>query len=183
MIPEPLDDAYLTWLYRQVASVRYKNPSRTYWSLFRKLYSTEFVWYVPNDDNRVEDGRELRYEFQQEEDVEIDEEWLHLGCSMLEMLIALSRRLAFEADGQPRTWFWHLLRNIQLEHFTDLELQSGNSKRKAEEIDDILGTVIWRRYRRDGSEGGLFPLRRMEPGTRDQRKVELWYQAAAYLQQ
>lgn len=59
----PLDEQYLKWLYRQVASSKYRNPARTYWSLLRQLYTTEFVWTVPNDDNRVEDGRDLRYEF------------------------------------------------------------------------------------------------------------------------
>ena len=85
MTPELPDDAYLGWLYSQVASVHLKNPSRTYWSLFRCLYTTEFVWFVPNDDNRVEDGRALRYQFIEETGTEVDPEWLHLGCSMIDL--------------------------------------------------------------------------------------------------
>jgi len=61
---EPLDDLYLTWLYSQIGSIKLKQPSRTYWSLFRQLYTKEFVWIIPNDDNRIEDGRDLRFKFQ-----------------------------------------------------------------------------------------------------------------------
>lgn len=174
MTPELPDDVYLRWLYSQVASVRIKNPSRTYWSLLRHLYTTEFVWFIPNDDNRVEDGRALRYEFIQEHDIiHPDKEWLDLGCSMLEMLIALSRRLAFEAEGQPRAWFWHLLHNLELDTITD------EGRYPEARVDDIISNVIWRTYRADG-RGGLFPLKNAQ---RDQTRVEIWYQLAAYLLQ
>lgn len=174
MTPELPDDAYLRWLYQQVAQVRLRNPSRTYWSLLRHLYTTEFVWFIPNDDNRVEDGRELRYEFIEETGIQnVNDEWLDLGCSMLEMLIALSRRLAFEAEGRPRAWFWHLLHNVNLDQLTDA------APYPEEEVSEILDTVIWRFYGKDG-HGGLFPLKNAR---QDQTKIELWYQLAAYLLQ
>jgi hypothetical protein len=120
------------------------------------------------------DGRELRYEFIEEENIDsVDDEWLNLGCSMLEMLIALSRRLSFDAEGEPRAWFWHLLKNIGLDHLTDDQPYSEG------DVADVLETVIWRRYNADGS-GGLFPLKNAQ---QDQKKVEIWYQLAAYLQQ
>ncbi|HOA03649.1 MAG TPA: hypothetical protein PKI27_15170 [Dermatophilaceae bacterium] len=175
MTPELPDDAYLRWLYGQVASVRLKNPNRTYWSLLRLLYTTEFVWFVPNDDNRAEDGRELRYEFIEETGIaHLDDEWLALNCSMLEMLIALSRRLAFEADGQARAWFWHLLHNLEIDNYTDAVAPFPERR-----INNVLDTVIWRTYREDG-RGGLFPLKRAHE---NQKKVEIWYQLAAYLLQ
>ena len=174
MTPELPDDAYLRWLYQQVAQVQNRNPSRSYWTLLRQLYTTEFVWFIPNDDNRAEDGRDLRYEFLEETGFPaIDEEWLAMGCSMLEMLIALSRRLSFEADGEPRAWFWHTMRNLKLEAMTDAVPYSKK------DVDEVLGNVIWRTYRRDG-RGGMFPLKR---ATEDQTQVEIWYQAAAYLTQ
>lgn len=174
MTPELPDDAYLRWLYQQVARVSLRNPSKTYWSLFKQLYKTEFVWFVPNDDNRVEDGRDLRVEFLEQTGFpDVPPEWLELGCSMFEMLIALSRRLSFEADGEPRAWFWHMLRNIELHDITDDKVYSD------ENVSKILDGVIWRTYDRDGN-GGLFPLRHP---TQDQTKVELWYQLSAYLTQ
>lgn len=168
-----LDDQYLPWLYAQVADVKTRRSSKTYWRLFRQLFSTEFAWFVPNDDNRAEDGRELRYEWVTETGIQPDPEWLTLGCSFLELLIGLSRRLAFEAEGEPSDWFWHLIDNLGLTGFND------HSKFTEEEVDDRTSRVIWRTYDRNGN-GGLFPLNKTR---KDQRKVEIWYQLSEYLLQ
>lgn len=168
---EPLDESYFLWLYSQVGSVKEKHPARTHWSLCRQLFTKEFVWIVPNDDNRLEDGRDLRHEFLDSKELDADDAWMQLGCSMFEMLIGLSRRLAFEADGEPRDWFWLLMRNLDLERYSDK--YDGFSKT----VDETLDRVIWRTYRPDGN-GGLFPLRQVE---KDQREVEIWYQLNAYL--
>lgn len=173
---EPLDESYFKWLYRQVASVRLKNPARTYWTLTRHLFRKEYVWLVPNDDNRVEDGRDLRYEFLEENLIDPDPEWLGIGCSMFEMLIGLSRRLAFESEGESREWFWQLLENLKLREYSDLNYSDRN-KREFNKVDDIIDQVIWRTYNPDGV-GGLFPL--FDPCD-DQRDVELWYQMSGYL--
>jgi len=169
---ELLDESYLTWLYGQVSSVRTKSPTRTHWGLLRQLYTTEFVWFVPNDDNRAEDGKELRKEFFLDESIfEVDPDWIDLECSVLEMLVALSRRLSFEAEGETRWWFWHLLENLELTHYNDKEYDNQDYINKA--IDRLLN----RRYKKDGL-GGLFPL---DYAGEDQRKVELWYQLASYV--
>ena len=172
MIEVPLDEAYLQWLYGQVGTVSLKPSSKTYWNLLRILFQKEFVWFVPNDDNRLEDGRELRHEFIEELGLyQVDKNWMDLGCSFLELLIGLSRRLAFEAGGKPRDWFWHLLNNLQLDFYTD------NILIPEKKVNDCLDKVIWRTYRRDG-HGGLFPLRHARE---DQTQVEIWYQLSAYL--
>lgn len=171
---EPLDERYFSWLYSQVASVKTRGLHRTYWSLLRQLHSKEFVWFIPNDDNRVEDGRDLRYEFLEDNDIgDVDPWWLGLGCSMFELLIGLARRLSFEAEGEPRVWFWHLIEQMDLEQYND----KAYDTRSEQVIDEACDTVIWRTYKRNG-EGGLFPLRRPRE---DQREVELWYQLNAYL--
>lgn len=168
----PLDELYFQWLYNQVGSEKVSDRSRTYWELLKQLHMKEFVWIVPNDDNRAEDGRDLRQEFLEAEGVEIeDPDWLRLGCSMLELFIGLSRRLAFEADGEPFDWFWHLMDNVGLRIYSDARIMS------TDRINDILDRIIWRTYEPDGT-GGLFPLK--NPG-KDQREVELWYQLSAYL--
>ena len=168
----PIDELYFTWLYNQVADSRASSPSRTYWRLLRILYTKEFVWFVPNDDNRIEDGKDLRTEFVEEQRLEnVDHGWMHLGCSFLELLIALSRRLAFEAEGEPADWFWHMLENIGLHIYNDREATPF------QDIDEILDQVIWRTYRHNGV-GGLFPL---DGPCQDQRDVELWYQLSAYV--
>lgn len=169
---EPLDELYLRWLYHQVASARVRNPARTFWTLLRKFYTTEFIWYIPNDDNRVEDGKELRYEFIDACHIQdVDIEWLEMGCSVLEMLIALSRRLSFQGEGEPRVWFWELIENLELNHYTD------NGEFPEAHVEDVLNNLIWRTYDPSG-RGGLFPLKY---ATDDQREVELWYQLSTYL--
>lgn len=136
------------------------------------MHKKEFVWIVPNDDNRAEDGRDLRREFIDQTNVKIEnQDWLRLGCSMFELLLGLSRRLAFEGDGEPSGWFWHLMDNLGLRIYSDQRALS------LERVDEILERVIWRTYETDGT-GGLFPLRHP---AKDQREVELWYQLSAYL--
>lgn len=168
---KPLDELYFEWLYGQVGDTSLSDPSKTYWGLLRQMYVKEFVWFVPNDDNRVEDGKYLRRDFVDDlRLINVDVGWLDLGCSMLELLVGLARRLSFEAGGESRDWFWHLVDNLEIQfddkhHFPMLE------------VDEALDRVIWRTYDPNGNYG-LFPL--MNP-QEDQRKVELWYQLCAYV--
>lgn len=168
---EPLDEAYLIWLYSQVASTRSRSPNKTHWKLVRVLLSTKFVWLIPNDDNRVEDGLLLRDEFLTEQNLQDDGYWRTQACSVLEVLVALSRRCNFEAQRSVSWWFWLMLENLNLHHDNDSEYTSD------EEVKDKIDTFIWRTYQLDG-QGGLFPLDRP---AEDQRRVELWYQLNAYL--
>jgi len=171
-VKAPIDELYFNWLYSQVADPRVKILSRTYWRLMKILYQKEFFWTVPNDDNRIEDGKDLRHEFVAQEQLEnVDLGWMQLGCSFLELLVALSRRLAFEAEGEPADWFWHMLENIGLHIYTDRDALPF------QDIDEILDQVIWRKYKHNGV-GGLFPL---EGPCQDQREIELWYQLSAYI--
>lgn len=175
MMEAPLDELYLRWLYSQVGSVKTRIRSRTYWGLFRQLYTTEFIWLVPNDDNRVMDGRLLRDDFLAESELDVvDENWMALGCSFLEMLIALSKRLAFEGGGELSDWFWHLLKNIELDEYNDARTLSEEEQNV---LIEKVNTVIWRTYK-PGGLGGLFPLKE---ATQDQTQVEIWYQLNAYL--
>lgn len=170
---EPVDELYFRWLYKLVGSVTEKNPARSYWSLLRQLYTTEFVWFVPNDHNRAEDGRDLRLRFVHYSGVSPDREWMDLGCSMLEMLVALSYRVSDETGHKMKGWFWRFLENLEL-----AELSDANYGELTEEaVSEVVNQVIWRQYDPDGL-GGLFPL---EHPKEDQREVELWYQMCAYL--
>jgi hypothetical protein len=173
-VNEPLDELYLQWLYRQVADEHAQDPSITFWTLLRQLYTTEFVWFVDHDDNRLEDGRDLRLEFVRDTgEHDIDRSWVELGCSFLELMVGLARRLAFEAEsGEPHYWFWHLMENIELHEFSD-DLEPFPHA----EVEEIVERVIHRLYGHDGV-GGFFPLRRPP---NDQRRVELRYQLGYYV--
>lgn len=169
----PLDERYFKWLYSQIASLDTRNPARSYWKLCRHLYTKPFTWFVPNDENRAEDGRGLREEFLDEEELVENHDWMVMDCSVLEMLIALSRRAAFQASGAPDEWFWLIMDNVDLRQFNDSNFR-GSSKHQVEEV---LDRILERRYDYDGL-GGLFPL---EDPMQDQRRTELWYQLSAYL--
>lgn len=173
---EPLDELYFQWLYAQVASIRLKNPTRTHWSLAKQLYTTEFFGELPNDENRVYEGKELRLEFLElNPTVSPDSVWLEEGASFLEMLIALSRRLSFADERASAVeWFWRLMNNLNLGNLSDANYDSPGIP---EAVNHVLQTLNNRSYDYNG-RGGLFPLRETDI---DQRHVEIWYQMQYYL--
>lgn len=170
-----LDERYLEWLYRFVGPIQNRNPARSYWLLATTLFQKEFTWFIPNDDNRVVDGQELREQFLDETAAGFDDSWMNEGCSFLEMLIALSRRCAFETDDEPFEWLWVLIDNLGLRPFVDENFDEDYRV----DVDIILDRVVNRTYDPDG-RGGLFPLKRAEE---DQRQIEIWYQMSAYLRE
>lgn len=145
---------------------------KTYWDLLRIMYDKEFIELVPNDDNRIKDGLALRVEFCHDKRIRpnsLD----NLGPgTFLEVLIGLSRRLAFAAGGDAPGWAWQLVVNLELHKMHD-----PLSRRKAHQANDILDAVVERTYQPDGY-GGFFPLAWPDE---DQLQVELWYQMAAYI--
>lgn len=152
---------YFEWLCKQISVP----AGRTYENLFDHLNSREFVWFVPNDDNRIEDGFELRYEYYGRVNR------AH-ACSVLEVVVALSRRVAFVTSSDEHAWAWTLIENLGLHKMTD-----PMSRRKYMQTEEIIDNLIWRNYHIDGS-GGFFPLAWPEE---DQTKVEIWYQMHAYV--
>lgn len=168
----PLDELYFVWLYERVADPEH---DLTYWKLFRVLHSTEFAWVVPNDENRIKDGKRLREKFLDDRHIRLrrsDRDWIELGCSMLELMVGLAQRLEFEADGGgAHFWFWVLMENIGLSEFDD------SCELPEDYISEVLERVIQRYYEPDG-HGGFFPL---EHPREDQRDVELWSQLSAYV--
>lgn len=168
---EPIEETYFNWLYSKVASTFSHTPSLTYWNLIRLLHGYEFVWLVQGDDNRATDGLELRREFSIESGIRGDSAWETTACSVMEMLIALSRRAEFLTGTPLRDWFWTMLRHLGLEELNDAH---PNISRQ------VLGAMerfVWRTYKRSG-KGGLFPLTYTD---HDQTQVEIWYQFNEYL--
>lgn len=170
-----IDEDYFLWLCEMVDA---DGPDQQYLGLMRHLYDTDFseesAKLVGNDDNRIEDGIQLREKFE-EESLYLDYRCLSGPCSVLEMMVALAYRMSDTmGDDQPELWFWEMMENLGLSEMCDKEyyLVSG-----PEIVDEILAIFLRRKYGKDGF-GGLFPLERPE---KDQRKVEIWYQMSAYL--
>lgn len=168
------ESVYFHWLYNQLGVSTVLPP--TYVTLATQLHHKSFRWFVPFDENHAAQGAELRDEFMREMQLPS-----YRGvCTVLEMLIALSRRcertsFVWRGDDGPAFWFWHMMHNIGLDRFTD-EYYAGNPNAD-DEVDEILEVLLRRTYDRKGN-GGLFPLR--EPPN-DQRKTTLWYQLNYYM--
>lgn len=162
MNSKALDRAYFEWLVNQFDV----DPAK-YWAMFERLHLKEFVWIVPNDDNRIEDAKEVRKQFYrmyqgEGKDHLIPDE----GTSILEVVVGLSRRISFQTGIPAEEWAWKLIENLGLDEVKDRE-----------KINDVLEALVWRTYERNG-KGGFFPLK--EP-KEDQTQVEIWYQMHAYI--
>ena len=156
---------YFQWLISQI-ELPADNP-HTYNNLFVRMHETEFIWSIPHDDDRVQDGLNLRVQFLDGRRHEFIS-----GVSVLEVLIALSIRVAFTAGGHAPIWAWQLIENLRLDRRPD-----PFTKGRADRVDETLETLIWRTYQRDG-KGGFFPL---NEATEDQTKIDIWQQMNAYV--
>lgn len=166
-----VDTEYYNWLLRQINY----NPGESYDILLEELFESEFHWLIPNDDNRAEDGIQLRFIFMDEEDWST-EPIAEKPCTVLEMLIGLARKIESEVMWNGETnrtsqWFWMMINNLKLNQFSDQKFDLN-------QFLFILNQFLTRNYEKSGS-GGLFPLR--ENGVENQQKVEIWYQMQSFL--
>jgi hypothetical protein len=157
--------------------------SKEYSILLSSLHDIKFYSLVPNDDNRIEDGKQWRQKFEEEVGYNPAFSLSHLDedcCSVLEMLIGLSYRLEFETidsswEKTPSEWIFILLDNLSLSPYDDIFMRPNRSIDNL--IYDKIEVLVYRRYEKNGY-GGLFPLKNPR---KDQRKVEIWYQMSAYM--
>jgi hypothetical protein len=138
--------------------------------MLRSLFYEPFYHFVPNDDNRAEEGRGLRDKFMNDTKYKLIRHSYFKPCSVLEMMIALSERMAFqlfnpmkEPDPDRSGCFWEIVDNLKLK---------PNQSNAA-----IIHKLNRREYMESGL-GGMFPL---ENYREDQRAIEIWYQMMAYL--
>lgn len=168
-----LEKEYIEWLSYIVGL---NNDSM---KLANALYLKKFRSIIPNDINRFYDGMTLRDRFR-DETLYDDYEPINKPCSILEMLIVLSERMAEliwdpdEDEDLTINCFYEILDNLGISGFNDenYERLGGDAK-----INHILDVFLERGYDEYGN-GGLFP---MDNPPCDQTKVEIWYQMSAYL--
>lgn len=178
MTERELSGMYFDWMYQLVVDNR---CPKSYRKLFSKLKDTEFIYLIPMDGNRAEDGIDLRYRFGRENgynDAEVAVLLDTVPCSVLEMMIALSIRCEEQIMDDPdignRTgeWFWDMVASLGFRSMDD-------SCYDEEDADDILARFLNREYEPNG-KGGLFAVK---DSTVDMRDVEIWYQLWTYLRE
>ena len=62
MILNEIENEYFEWIYDLVCERRYSDPV-SYRKLLMYLHQTEFVYTIPKDENRADDGIKLRNRF------------------------------------------------------------------------------------------------------------------------
>lgn len=171
------DTSYFDWLCT-LAGIDDPPIDGSFWHLAGIMDHMEFYAIVPHDENRAEDGHALRELYFQDTGRAV-EETLRPFCSVLEMLVGLSLRIERDItyraydDDHTKRWFWEMLENSGLIKFPDHRMTIDN----ANKAKGVICYILDRTYEPDGS-GGFFPLKH---AASDQRKLELWYQADAYL--
>lgn len=178
MTQDVLAERYFRWLCSLVC-VRQRLNESSYSKLFRLLHSIDFQVLIGMDENRAEDGIELRYRFGNENGCEqamiaslID----IYPCSVLEMIIALALRCEEDIMDNPQKgnrigkWFWVMMRNLGLESMDDEKYDDGYCR-------SVVHRFLNREYGRDGT-GGLFVIKNCKY---DLRQTEIWHQMCWYL--
>lgn len=178
MNPEFISRIYFEWMSRVVTKDTVNED--IYTNLLQELYETPFIFVVPMDENRYNDGINLRSEFAYEtnKDPEIIFEALETRpCTVLEMMIALTIRINnimddIEVGDRFKSWFWGMVDNLGLYGMT-------NERYSSEFVDLVISKFLNRQYRNEGA-GSLFPNAHNLP---NYNQIQIWDQAMHYLNQ
>lgn len=179
MIQDDVRNEYFEWLYDSVNGKR-ALKQYSFRKLLTRLHDTEFRYSILRDQNRAEDGMDLRYRFARSHPSNLSVNtitgYLDGPCSVLEMMVALSIRCEENIMDDPtlgdRTaqWFWIMIVNLGLGGMSD-----GRYERQF--VDDAINRFLDRNYEPDG-RGGLFKVSNCEV---DLRNVEIWSQLCHFL--
>ena len=177
MTDNELINEYFEWMYQLVCTESDKRLS--FRKLLGRLYDANFEYTFPIDGNRESDGIHLRYRFGEEFGYDrraVASVLDNRPCSILEMMIALSLRceefIMIDSHYGNRTgqWFWNMINSLGLGGMTDEKIDRGYVTRVIDRFND-------RQYEPNG-HGSLFQI---HDKTVDMRKLDIWYQMQAYL--
>ena len=169
---------YYEWITGLVLDGPYSR-GESWTKLMKLLDSLQFFYTMAMDENRADDGLNLRYRFSYEskyiyEDVE--NAFCESPCTILEMMVALALRCEEHITDDPESgnrtgkWFFEMIDSLGLGEQID-ECFDMNY------CIDVLERFINREYDYDG-KGGLFTLHHPR---KDMRLTEIWYQMMWYL--
>ena len=170
-----INDEYFEWLCELIDSKRFSKKV-SYRKLLIHLHNIEFTWFISRDDNRADDGIQLRRRFALYRDDMAVIDYIQGPCSVLEMMVALAVRCEewimdnTQMGDRTGQWFWGMVNNLGLSPMRD----SGFDR---DYVDDAIARLLNREYEPDG-RGGLFTVKHCEY---DMRTVEIWTQLSWYL--
>lgn len=176
---EQLHDRYFNWISSLIDYPELKDPIMFYNDVLIHLLNTEFTWTIALDENRADDGIELRYRFGFENgigDAIIHNQLDTRPCSVLEMMVALALRCEDDLmqgteERHVERWFWIMMDNLGLGEDTYEFYDPVKT-------DNVVNTFLNRQYSPDGSFGGIFIIPNC---VHDLRTVDIWYQMMWYL--
>ena len=171
-------DRCFEWMCKLIHEKSYSEPF-SYRKLLRRLHDIEFSYLIPMDQNREEEGIDVRDRYSRiadpEYSFEVNIHDMYDTCSVLEMMVALAVRCEETMDDPhmgDRTgqWFWGMIKNLGLGSMTD-------GRFDIDYVNYVVRRLLERDYEPDG-KGGLFTVRNCDIDLRD---VEIWYQLCWYL--
>lgn len=168
---------YFDWLCRFINRGVGSRDTSHYSNLLFYLFDIPFTYTIDMDENRAEDGIQLRYQFASEYDIsDVD---LYLNdrcCSIFEMMIALSIRMEDSIMEDPDIgsrvayWFWGMIKSLGLINCDDYSFDYAYVK-------TVINRFLNHDYLANG-RGGLFTV---ENSKKDMRTIEIWYQMYEYV--
>lgn len=178
MIFNNVTSQYFDWLHDTVCG-KWEPRNLSFHSLLMFLFRQDFIPSCEMDESRAEDGCDLRYRFAQERNIPyaaMNNATSGMPCSMLEMMVALSIRIEehimadSEAGNRVGQWFWSMIVSLGMAAMDDARFDEGR-------VQFVIDRFNQRAYQPTGA-GGLFTL--INPNV-DMRKLDIWYQLMAYL--
>jgi len=170
MNKDEFSKSYFTWMYNLAFG---NHPN--YKMLFNTLNNIEFTYIHPYDENRLEDGVSLRYDFCYRNNLPYDVADSYFDnkhCSVLEMMLALAIRCEDHFVSNPiftvERLFFDMLKSLGIHTMTDRVYDRTK-------VISSINTFLNREYEPNG-KGGLFTI----DTDKDLRKEEIWYQMCWY---
>lgn len=171
-----IENDYFEWMVDLVCEGRFAKPN-SYRKLLRYLHDVEFVYIIPNDADRADDGISLRHRFALRcGDYDYVADCLDGPCSVLEMMVALAIRCEETIMDDPKIgdrtgqWFWKMVVNLGLGSMSD-------NRFDLDYVEFVIDRFLNREYEPDG-RGGLFTVRNCDYDFRD---LKIWNQLNYYL--
>lgn len=187
--------SYFRWMMDKLQPDTERLGMKVSESLCRLMFSIDFVWNdIQEDGFRASDAMDIRRvyahdvgEKNEKNEREIDRIWksVHGKCSLLELIFSMCVKLdemvneGEEGEMVP-DFFRILCWNVG---FLDTEVMHYDGKIVIpDNWRDCILRLMERKYEASGHGGGLFPLEKWsEKSDKDQRKVPIWYQMNAWL--